>query len=492
MTNQNQHRSEVKKIQEQLNSYYKENGARSAVSLHYPSKHSLTTRSKSYKDKASHRIDCGPLNKILNIDKVKMIATVEPRVTMEELVLATYKEGLMVPVIPELKSITVGGAIMGGAGESSSHHWGCFNDLIVSMEILCGNGDLLKVTSTEHSDIFYGIAGSYGSLGMLVSAEIRLLPAKEFVQLRYHRFTDPQAAIQALRTFMHAQNAPDFLEGLVFSNKLAVIIEGRMRSKEEIGNLPRFTTRFYSEWYFQHAWNITSAKPGYEEAMTYTDYLFRHDQGSFWVGAYLFHIPLLLRLASQGVYRITKPKQDWFTQEELAKFKLLPNPSLLHRILSYPWMNTRNMSMILHRSEKWIQNRLLIQDFCIPESKAACFLMETLKDPAIFPIWLCPVKATNNPEIFAPHYLSNGSLETHIIDIGLYGLPGYSAPMEEITKKLEIKTRDYGGRKILYSRCYYSLDEFWEIYPKDQYQSLRQKTFAEGTWHDITQKVLSE
>ena len=47
--------------------------------------------------------------------------TVEPRITMEELVRKMMPYGLTIPVVPEFKSITVGGAIMGMGGESASH-----------------------------------------------------------------------------------------------------------------------------------------------------------------------------------------------------------------------------------------------------------------------------------------------------------------------------------------------------------------------------------
>ena len=87
------------------------------ISLQYHSSNSYTTRTKSYKQKC-YSLDCGPLNDVIQIDPQRRIAIVEPRVTMEELLHATLPYGLTVPIIPEIKGITVGGAIMGMAGES--------------------------------------------------------------------------------------------------------------------------------------------------------------------------------------------------------------------------------------------------------------------------------------------------------------------------------------------------------------------------------------
>ena len=75
--------------------------------------------------------------------------------------------------------------------------------------------------------------------------------------------------------------------------------------------------------------------------------------------------------------------------------------------------------------------------------------------------------------------------------MGLYGLPSYSASIGQITKNLEKKTKGYGGRKVLYSRSYYTQEEFWEIYSIEEYRTLRERTDADGIFYEITKKVLS-
>ena len=157
----------------------------------------------------------------------------------------------------------------------------------------------------------------------------------------------------------------------------------------------------------------------------------------------------------------------------------------------HPWMSCKKLSWMLHQAEKWIQDRFVIQDFCLPETVATEFLLQILDDPAIFPMWVCPIKGTSTPQIFAPNQLTDGRKEGYFINFGLYGLPNQSAPIAWITKHLEKKTNDLGGRKVLYSRTYYTIDEFWKIYPRQAYEALRQRTAANGTWHEITDKVLS-
>lgn len=472
---------EVKELQGEVRRRFLQNP--SPLTLHYSKGHSNTTRSKAYK-KDCNRLDCGALDRVIQIDAQKRLAIVEPRLTMEKLVEATVPFGLMAPVIPEFKGITVGGAIMGGAAESASHRFGIFNDACIAFEIILGDGTLLRASRLEHPDVFYGIAGSYGSLGILVSAEIQLIPVKEFVRLRYHSFSDPHQALQMMREM---SQGPDFLDGMIFSKNAAVVVEGTFHDAPST-DLSRFSLRSASSpWYYQHAKQAPS-----EEIMPLSDYVFRYDQGAFWMGAFMFKLPLLARLIGQGIFKLFKPPQEGFNSREIQQFRQAASPSFLQRTLFHPCMDSQSLWNIQHRAEKWVHDRFMIQDFCIPETKAALFLEAVLEDPGIFPIWLCPIKGTQTPQLFSPHLFSGKTAESHFINFGLYGIPAYSAPMAEITRKLEKKTAAYGGRKVLYSRSYYTKEEFWKIYSEEAYRSLRQKTCSEGIWQEITDKVLSE
>ena len=81
----------------------------SLMSSFHPSN---VTRAPEYKSRAA-KVDINSLNRILLIDPIERIVVAELRVTMEELAQATLEYGMMVPVLPEFKGITVGGAIMG-------------------------------------------------------------------------------------------------------------------------------------------------------------------------------------------------------------------------------------------------------------------------------------------------------------------------------------------------------------------------------------------
>jgi Delta24-sterol reductase len=461
------HEEKVAKLQQQIRQ-----GAQSQklLSLHYGKGHSNTTRSKAY-NKGCFGLSCGPLDQILSIDVAKKRVWVEPRVTMEALARTTLPHGLLPLIIPEFKGITVGGAIMGAAAESSSHKWGIFHDSCTQLKLLDGRGNLIAASPIENADLFYGISGSYGAFGLLVSAEIELIAVSNSVCLTYHTFSDVQKALRKMEELI---GLCDFVDGLIFSKEHAVIVEGKI-SAEKSDPPPS------GQWY-AHCVQKAAA----EQKIPLFDYLFRYDRGAFWMGAFLFSLPFLIRYIGQGLCKFW-PSQGWFTDKEIEMFKTLSFPPPLLRTLAHPFMDSQNLWKLLHKAEKWVQDRLIIQDFCIPLPNAACFLADVLKDPGTFPIWLCPLKGTFTPQFFAPH---QGSL--FFINFGIYGAPAYSAQMCHIIKKLEQKTHLHGGRKVLYSRSYYNSETFWQIYPRAVYESLRKKTHAHGIWRELTEKVFSE
>lgn len=488
------HSDKIQKLQEQivtLRAHKSQLQEQSPVSLSYGGRKSFTIRSKAYKQNG-RSLDCRNLDQILEIDTHKRLIRVEPRVTMEQLVGATFPLGLSPPVIPEVKSMTVGGAIMGIAGESSSYRWGSFNDSCTAFEMLNGNGDLLRASPTENEDLFSGFPGSYGSLGMLVAAEIPLVPIKEFVHLHYHLFSQPTAALETLSGLMRGSRRPDFLEGFIFSCSSAVIVEGTMSSKDDSpAGMEQFSCEpATADWFYQHVYKIALQGKDQQELMTYPEYLFRHDPGGFWIGALLCHGSFLTRFVIQGILKLSQGNPNGFSDAELHQYRDALMPNRFWKLLLQPWMNCKSLGNFLHSAENWFQDRFVIQDFCLPEVQAAAFLSEVIADPAIFPTWLCPLKSCCSGQIFAPHLKGQDGSE-YVINIGLYGLPAYSAPIEVITRKLEHKVKALGGRKVLYSRSYYSEDEFWSIYSRPDYERLRQKTLAKGFWHEITDKVLS-
>src|SRR5450759_4089191 len=73
---------------------------------------------------AKYRLDVRSFDHVLHIDPERMIADVEGMTTYGTLVDETLRYGLLPAVVPQLKTITVGGAVSGLGIESSSFKYG--------------------------------------------------------------------------------------------------------------------------------------------------------------------------------------------------------------------------------------------------------------------------------------------------------------------------------------------------------------------------------
>src|SRR5690606_2373139 len=62
---------------------------------------------------AGPTLDAGRFDQVLDIDPVERTADVQGMVSYERLVEATLRHGLMPLVVPQLKTITIGGAVIG-------------------------------------------------------------------------------------------------------------------------------------------------------------------------------------------------------------------------------------------------------------------------------------------------------------------------------------------------------------------------------------------
>lgn len=57
---------------------------------------------------------------------------------------------------------------------------GVSGDHVRAFELVTGAGQILRVTPTEHGDLFWGLRGGKASLGIVTAVEIDLLPIAEF------------------------------------------------------------------------------------------------------------------------------------------------------------------------------------------------------------------------------------------------------------------------------------------------------------------------
>ena len=144
-------------------------------------------------------LDVSDLDRVLWVDPDARTADVQGMTTYEHLVDATLPHGLMPTVVPQLKTITLGGAVTGLGIESSSFRDGLPHEAVREIEVLTGAGEIVTATPTEHADLYRAFPNSYGTLGYALRLVVDLLPVRPYVHLRHVRFDRPAELAAAHR-----------------------------------------------------------------------------------------------------------------------------------------------------------------------------------------------------------------------------------------------------------------------------------------------------
>ena len=168
------------------------------------------------------QLDVSAFGHVLRVDPVRRTAWVGGMTTYEDLVDATLGHGLMPKVVPQLKTITLGGAVTGLGIESTSLRSGLPHESVTEMEILTGDGRVLRATAdNEHADLFRGFPNSYGTLGYALSLTIELEPVQPFVHLRHFPFGSADACMDAIGQIAaegsFRGHRADFVDGTAFA-----------------------------------------------------------------------------------------------------------------------------------------------------------------------------------------------------------------------------------------------------------------------------------
>ena len=92
----------------------------------------------------TRRLDVGALHHVLEVDAQHGWVNAEAMTPYDVLAGATVQRGIMPCVVPQLKSITIGGAVSGCSLESMSFKYGGFHDTCLEYEVVTGRGEVLQ------------------------------------------------------------------------------------------------------------------------------------------------------------------------------------------------------------------------------------------------------------------------------------------------------------------------------------------------------------
>ncbi len=421
--------------------------ARIAAQLRgYPSRRpvSLAKRAVSHqvpkRDDKRHtdsKIDISDLDEILEIDPVARTCTAESGVTFTDLVDATRPYGLVPIVVPELRTITVGGAVSGCSLESMSFRYGGFHDTCFEYEVITARGEVLRCTPANANRlVFQMMHGSFGTLGVLSKLKFRLVPAKPFVHMTYETYTTLEAYKAAIYRRFRARDV-DFMDGIIHARDKWVLSLGTF-----VDEAP-YTNSY--DW-LKVYWESTGSRK--EDYLRTPDYFFRYDRGvtnvhpKSFVGRLLFGKLMgsntLLRLADQ-----------------------------LHVLLP-------------------AERPTVTLDTFVPFSRVDEFMRWYERKIGFFPIWCVPYKRVRDYEWIAQGYF-DGLSDELFLDLAIYGMKQPEG--RNVYAEFEEELLRVQGVKTLISYNYYDEDTFWTIWNEPNYRAVKAITDPDGIFRDLYVKT---
>lgn len=423
--------------------------------------HGSTNSTRPSQYRRDNIVDTSGLTNVLKIDTEKKIVVTEPNVPMDALVSATLAHNLIPPVVMEFPGITAGGGFSGTSGESSSFRYGFFDRTVNWIELVLANGEKTIASREGQSDLFWGTASSFGTLAVVTLLEIQLIEAKKYVELTYYRCNSMDEAVQQMKECTDDQSV-EYLDGIVFARNWYAVCAGRLSDDVPKNATVQRFLRARDPWFYLQAKKVTKNPSNpIVEAVPLADYLFRYDRGGFWVGRYAF--------------RYFLAPFDWFSRWVLDWF-----------------MHTRVLYHAMHKSG--LSNENIVQDVAVPYECTSEFVEWLHHNFGHYPLWICPLlqrgKLPDSPQgLLAEKINPNVPSPEFLMNFGIWG-PGpiNRKKFLEKNRALEKKVQDLQGKKWLYAHAYYTEEEFWTIFDKQEYDALRKKYHA-SYLPNIYQKV---
>lgn len=397
-------------------------------------------------------LDVRDFNHVIRVDEHARYADVEGMTTYEDLVRETLPFGLMPAVVPELKSITVGGAATGVGIESSSFRYGFVHETIREVEVLLADGSVVSAApDNDHRDLLLGFPNSYGTLGYALKLTVALVPVKPYVKIRHERFSDVQTFCHALDRVCREKRV-DFVDGVLFAPNECYVTTGEFVDRAE----------WVSDYTGQHIY-YQSIRRKEIDYLTIHDYIWRWDTDWFWCSKHFgVQHPVIRRLWGKKRLRSTV---YWKLRKRYAESRL-----------------AQALTSVFTRPQEAV-----IQDVEVPIEHAPEFVRFFQDEIKIAPVWVCPV-TSYDPSVSYPLYPMDP--KTLYLNFGFWDVVPTDREEGYYNRKIEAKVQDLQGKKSLYSSSYYSRDEFWRIYNEKEYRKLKARYDPGSRFKDLYDKCV--
>ena len=382
-------------------------------------------------------LDVSGLDGVIGIDPAGRTADVQGMCTYERLVEETLRHGLIPYVVPQLKTITLGGAVTGLGIESTSYRNGLPHESVLEMDVFTGAGEVVTATAdNEHADLFHTFPNSYGSLGYATRLRIKLEPVPAYAALRHVRFHEVDKLAAAISEIVESREwdgvRVDGMDGVAFEPG-----EYYLTLATWTDEVTQPTSDYTGMEVYYRSIQQRAHQSGGADQLTMHDYLWRWDTDWFWCsGAFGAQDPRIRRFWPR------RWRRSDFYMRLLGLDRRFGIADRLDRRAGRP------------------QRERVIQDVEVPVERLGEFLDWFDAEVGMRPVWLCPLVAR---EKWPTYPLEPGRT---YVNAGFWGTVhvGPDAPDAPRNRAIETAVHDLDGHKSLYSDSFYDEDTFDRLY----------------------------
>ena len=409
-------------------------------------------------------LDVSGLGGVIGIDPAGRTADVQGMCTYEHLVEETLRHGLIPYVVPQLKTITLGGAVTGLGIESTSFRNGLPHESVLEMDVFTGSGEVVTArrptpgADNEHADLFRTFPNSYGSLGYATRLRIRLEPVPAYAALRHVRFHEADKLAAAIAEIVEHREwegvRVDGLDGVAFEPGeyyLTLATWTSERSQEP------------SDYTGQQVY-FRSIQQRETDLLTMHDYLWRWDTDWFWCS---------------GAFGAQDPRIRRFWPRRWRRSDVYMRLLGLDRRFG--------IADRLDRRAGRPQRERVIQDVEVPVERLGEFLDWFDAEVGMRPVWLCPLVAHAD---WPSYPLKPGHT---YVNAGFWGTVhvGPDAPDAPRNRAIEATVHDLDGHKSLYSDSFYDKDTFDRLYDGPNLAAVKHRYDPDDRFISLYEKAVS-
>lgn len=382
---------------------------------------------------------------VLHVDSINQTVRVQPLVNMGQITATLLPLGWTLPVVPELDDLTVGGLIMGLGIESSSHKYGLFQHICESFEIITADGSLISCSEKHHPELFYAIPWSHGTLGILVSVTLKIIPVSPFIRITYTPLHGIDNIVDTFSAVSRQADSYDFVECLQYGHDKAVLMTGNFADKPNADGRINRISAWYKPWFYKHVHKFLYQQNSVVEYIPTRQYYHRHTRSLFW------EMEQIIPFGNHPVFRFFL---GWALPPRIALLK---------------YFETETTAQLREQFH-------VVQDMLMPISKLYDSLQYFDKHYNIYPLWICPMRIIEKEAGFIHPYSSNNHTDELFVDIGAYGTPSIqSFNGNDALHELEQFVIKNSGYQALYARSLLSENDFRVMFDHSLYDKLQKE-----------------